>query len=47
MWNLDGVMFNKDIIHPQMRRKVENPRVILLDYIKNKKINKIIELICI
>ena len=28
---LDGVMFNKDIIHPQMRRKVENPRVILLD----------------
>ena len=24
-------MFNKDIIHPQMRRKVENPRVILLD----------------
>ena len=25
-------MFNKDIIHPQMRRKVENPRVILLDY---------------
>lgn len=28
---LDGVMFNKDIIHPQMRRRIENPRVILLD----------------
>lgn len=28
---LDGVMFNKDIIHPQMRRNIENPRVLLLD----------------
>lgn len=28
---LDGVMFNKDVTHPNMRRKIENPRVILLD----------------
>jgi len=28
---LDGVMFNKDITHPDMRRKIVNPRVILLD----------------
>lgn len=28
---LDGVMFNKDIIHPAMRRRIENPRVLLLD----------------
>merc|ERR1740139_621588 len=28
---LDGVMFNKDVTHPAMRRKIENPRVILLD----------------
>ncbi|EGR27711.1 t-complex protein 1 subunit gamma, putative [Ichthyophthirius multifiliis] len=28
---LDGVMFNKDITHPKMRRYIKNPRVILLD----------------
>jgi T-complex protein 1 subunit gamma len=28
---LDGVMFNKDVSHPAMRRRIENPRVILLD----------------
>jgi T-complex protein 1 subunit gamma len=28
---LDGVMFNKDITHPGMRRIVKNPRVVLLD----------------
>lgn len=28
---LDGVMLNKDITHPKMRRRIENPRVILLD----------------
>lgn len=28
---LEGVMFNKDITHPRMRRKIKNPRVILLD----------------
>lgn len=28
---LDGVMFNKDVTHPGMRRVVENPRVVLLD----------------
>ncbi len=28
---LDGVMYNKDVTHPQMRRKIQNPRVILMD----------------
>ena len=28
---LDGIMLNKDLIHPQMRRKIDNPRIILLD----------------
>lgn len=28
---LDGVMFNKDVTHNKMRRKIENPRVLLLD----------------
>lgn len=28
---LDGVMFNKDITHPKMRREIKNPRVLLLD----------------
>jgi T-complex protein 1 subunit gamma len=28
---LDGVMVNKDITHPKMRRRIENPRIILLD----------------
>lgn len=28
---LDGVMLNKDITHPAMRRRISNPRVILLD----------------
>jgi len=28
---LDGVMFNKDITHPRMRREIKNPRVVLLD----------------
>jgi T-complex protein 1 subunit gamma len=29
---LDGVMFNKDVTHPsKMRRRIENPRVVLLD----------------
>jgi T-complex protein 1 subunit gamma len=28
---LDGVMFNKDLVHPKMRREIRNPRVILLD----------------
>ena len=28
---LDGVMFNKDVCHPGMRRRIENPRVCLLD----------------
>lgn len=28
---MQGVMVNKDIIHPKMRRKIKNPRVVLLD----------------
>jgi T-complex protein 1 subunit gamma len=28
---LDGVMVNKDITHPKMRRRIENPKVMLLD----------------
>jgi len=28
---LDGVMFNKDVTHPSMRRRIENPRVVLMD----------------
>ena len=28
---LDGVMLNKDITHPKMRRRIANPRVVLLD----------------
>jgi T-complex protein 1 subunit gamma len=28
---LDGVMFNKDHVHPKMRRRIENPRILLLD----------------
>ncbi|CAG8442123.1 4580_t:CDS:2, partial [Acaulospora morrowiae] len=28
---LDGIMLNKDVTHPNMRRKIENPRIVLLD----------------
>ncbi|KAJ9118700.1 T-complex protein 1 subunit gamma [Naganishia vaughanmartiniae] len=28
---LNGVMVNKDVTHPKMRRRIKNPRVILLD----------------
>lgn len=28
---LEGVMLNKDVVHPGMRRRIENPRIILLD----------------
>nr|POE99359.1 t-complex protein 1 subunit gamma [Quercus suber] len=28
---LDGVMLNKDITHPKMRRRIGNPRIVLLD----------------
>ena len=28
---IDGVMVNKDITHPKMRRRIENPRILLLD----------------
>jgi T-complex protein 1 subunit gamma len=28
---LSGVMLNKDIVHPQMRRRIRKPRIVLLD----------------
>lgn len=28
---LDGIMFNKDVTHPKMRRRIENPRILLID----------------
>ncbi|KAI8814959.1 chaperonin Cpn60/TCP-1 family [Cladochytrium replicatum] len=28
---LKGVMVNKDVTHPKMRRRIENPRIVLLD----------------
>ncbi|XP_063955568.1 T-complex protein 1 subunit gamma-like [Lytechinus pictus] len=28
---LTGVMLNKDVTHPRMRRRIENPRILLLD----------------
>jgi len=28
---LQGVMFNKDVTHPKMNRRIENPRILLLD----------------
>ncbi|XP_041980645.1 T-complex protein 1 subunit gamma [Aricia agestis] len=28
---LNGVMINKDVTHPKMRRYIENPRIVLLD----------------
>ncbi|KAG5192491.1 T-complex protein 1 gamma subunit [Tribonema minus] len=28
---LDGVMFNKDVTHARMRRRIESPRILLLD----------------
>ncbi|XP_004348318.1 chaperonin-containing TCP-1 complex gamma chain [Capsaspora owczarzaki ATCC 30864] len=28
---LQGVMFEKDVTHPKMRRRIENPRIVLLD----------------
>ncbi|KIJ64976.1 hypothetical protein HYDPIDRAFT_89862 [Hydnomerulius pinastri MD-312] len=28
---LDGVLLNKDITHPNMRRRIQNPRIVLLD----------------
>ncbi|TFY73428.1 hypothetical protein EWM64_g10584, partial [Hericium alpestre] len=28
---LNGVMLNKDVTHPQMRRRIHNPRIVLVD----------------
>ncbi|CAG2109020.1 unnamed protein product [Medioppia subpectinata] len=28
---LSGIMLNKDVVHPKMKRRIENPRILLLD----------------
>ncbi|XP_071116127.1 LOW QUALITY PROTEIN: T-complex protein 1 subunit gamma-like [Haliotis cracherodii] len=28
---LNGIMVNKDVVHPKMKRRIENPRIVLLD----------------
>lgn len=28
---MQGIMLNKDVVHAQMKRKIENPRIVLLD----------------
>ncbi|CAF4377842.1 unnamed protein product, partial [Rotaria sordida] len=28
---LKGTMLNKDVVHPKMKRRIENPRIVLLD----------------
>ncbi|KAI9296865.1 T-complex protein 1 [Neoconidiobolus thromboides FSU 785] len=28
---LDGILLNKDVTHPKMRRRIENPKIVLLD----------------
>jgi len=28
---LRGVMINKDVVHPKMKRRIENPRIVLMD----------------
>ena len=28
---LDGILLNKDVVHPKMKRNIENPKIILLD----------------
>jgi T-complex protein 1 subunit gamma len=28
---LNGIIINKDLVHPQMRRRIENPKILLLD----------------
>jgi len=28
---LNGIMINKDVIHPRMKRRIENPRIMMLD----------------
>lgn len=38
---LNGVMLNKDITHPKMKRKIEQPRILLLDCsLEYQKVNK-------
>lgn len=28
---INGIMVEKDVTHPKMRRRIENPRIVLLD----------------
>ena len=28
---LDGILINKDVVHPKMKRRIVNPRIVLLD----------------
>ena len=42
---LDGVMLNKDVVHPAMRRRIENPRIILLDWSAPRSASPLIRLI--
>ena len=28
---LQGILLNKDVTHPRMKRRIENPRIVLLD----------------
>ena len=28
---LKGIMLNKDVVHPKMKRKIVNPKILLLD----------------
>lgn len=43
---LRGVMLNKDVTHPKMRRRIENPRILLLDctleYKKGRCVNTVV-----
>merc|ERR1740128_1181324 len=43
---LKGVMFNKDVTHPKMKRRIENPRILLLDcnleYKKEEDFSKVL-----
>ena len=37
---LDGILLNKDVVHPKMKREITNPRIILLDCsLEYKRVN--------
>lgn len=40
---LDGCVINKDVLHPKMRKRIENPRIVLLDCpLEYKKANSML-----